>query len=56
MSTMRACVISESGGPEKLALLGSLKFDPRFALEELQEAHALMVANRANGKIVIEHR
>ena len=32
----------------------SLKTGPRFAFEQLQEAHELMDGNRANGKIVIE--
>ncbi len=31
-----------------------LKVGPRFAFEKLQEAHAMMDDNRANGKIVIE--
>ena len=31
-----------------------LKVGPRFAFEDLQEAHALIDDNRANGKIVIE--
>lgn len=32
----------------------SLKTGPRFAFDQLQEAHNLMDRNRANGKIVIE--
>lgn len=32
----------------------ALKVGPRFAFENLQEAHALMDDNRANGKIVVE--
>ena len=31
-----------------------LKTGPRYAFENLQEAHALMDDNRANGKIVVE--